>query len=51
MVCFLKGMPGTLSYIWQEIRMGFLGPRTKLHAMDESEGQKGVRETKLAETK
>lgn len=42
---------GTLSYIWQEVKMGILYARTKLHLVDESEGQKGVLETRLAETK
>ncbi|MFZ5523277.1 MAG: DUF2846 domain-containing protein [Pseudomonadota bacterium] len=43
--------PGTLSYIWQEVKMGVLYARTKLHIVGESEGKKGVLETNLAETK
>lgn len=42
--------PGTLSYIWQEVKMGVLYARTKLHLVSESEGKSGVLETKLAET-
>ena len=43
--------PGTLTYIWQEVKMGFLFARTKLNLVGEAEGKKGVLETKLAETK
>lgn len=43
--------PGTLNYIWQEVKMGILYARTKLHLVSEAEGKKGVLETKLAETK
>lgn len=43
--------PGTLLYIWQEVKMGILFARTKLHIMGEADGKKGVLETKLAETK
>lgn len=43
--------PGTLNYVWQEVKMGFLSARTKLHLVDEAEGQKGVRESTLAPTK
>jgi PBP1b-binding outer membrane lipoprotein LpoB len=43
--------PGTLLYIWQEVKMGFLGARSKLQLVDQAQGQKGVKETKLAETK
>lgn len=47
----IDAKPGTLHYIWQEVKMGVLYARTKLHLVDEAEGQKGVTETKLAETK
>lgn len=47
----IDAKPGTLSYIWQEVKMGLLYARTKLHLMDAAEGRKGVLETKLAETK
>lgn len=43
--------PGTLLYIWQEVKMGLLGARSKLQLVDQMVGQKGVQETKLAETK
>lgn len=43
--------PGTLLYIWQEVKMGILGARSKLQLVDQAQGQKGVQETKLAETK
>jgi hypothetical protein len=43
--------PGSLSYVWQEVKMGILYARTKLHLVDETEGKKGVLETSLAETK
>ena len=43
--------PGTLLYIWQEVKMGLLGARSKLQLVDQAQGQKGVQETKLAETK
>ncbi len=47
----IDAKPGTLSYIWQEVKMGVLYARTKLHLVDETQGKKGVLETKLAETK
>ncbi|MES2944364.1 MAG: DUF2846 domain-containing protein [Pseudomonadota bacterium] len=40
--------PGTLAFIWQEVKMGMMFARTKLHVVNESEGKKGVMETKLA---
>lgn len=43
--------PGTMLYIWQEVKMGFIGARSKLQLVDQAQGQKGVQETKLAETK
>lgn len=42
---------GKLYYIWQEVKMGVLYARTKLHLVGEEEGKKGVLETRLAETK
>ena len=47
----IDAKPGTLSYIWQEVKMGLLYARTKLHLMDAAEGRKGVLETNLAETR
>lgn len=43
--------PGTLAYVWQEIKLGLLSARSKLHLMSEEEGKKGVLETNLAQTK
>jgi hypothetical protein len=43
--------PGTLLYIWQEVKMGVLSARSKLQLVDQAQGQKGVLATKLAETK
>lgn len=43
--------PGTILYLWQEVKMGFFGARSKLQVVDQTTGQKGVLETKLAETK
>jgi len=43
--------PGTLTFIWQEVKMGVLYARTRLHWVGIEEGKKGVLETKLAETK
>jgi len=42
---------GTLVYIWQEVKMGVLYARNKLHLMGEALGRKGVLETKLAQTR
>lgn len=42
---------GTAIYVWQEVKMGAFSARTKLHLVDEATGQKGVSESKLAETK
>ncbi|MEJ2141843.1 MAG: DUF2846 domain-containing protein [Gammaproteobacteria bacterium] len=39
---------GKLYFIWQEIKMGFFQPRTKLHQVGDEEGRKGVLESKLA---
>ena len=43
--------PGTMLYIWQEVKMGIIGARSKLQLVDQAQGQKGVQETQLAETK
>lgn len=44
----IDAKPGTLIYIWQEVKMGFLSARNKLQEVSAQEGQKGVLETKLA---
>ena len=43
--------PGTLAFIWQEVKMGVMFARTKLHLVSEQDGKKGVLETKLAVSK
>lgn len=47
----IDARPGTLTFIWQEVKMGVLYARTKLNLVGEGEGKKGVLETRLAETK
>lgn len=39
---------GKLYYVWQEVKMGILYARTKLHLVSDDEGQKGVFESRLA---
>lgn len=46
----IEAKPGTLYYVWQEVKMGILYARNKLHLVNEPEGKKGVTETKLAKT-
>jgi hypothetical protein len=43
--------PGTLAFIWQEVKLGVMIARTKLHLVSEEEGKRGVLESKLAVTK
>lgn len=38
---------GKLYYVWQEVKMGLLYARTKLHLVDEATGQAGVKESEL----
>lgn len=40
--------PGMLAYVWQEVKMGLMAARSKLHLVSDAEGQKGVNESKLA---
>jgi len=47
----LDAKPGVLYFIWQEVKMGLLGARSKLQLVDEAKGKRGVAETKLAESK
>lgn len=42
--------PGTLIYIWQEVKMGMWAAASKLHLVSAEQGQKGVKETQLAVT-
>ncbi len=41
---------GTLTYIWQEVKMGMWAAASKLHLVSPEQGQKGVRDSKLAVT-
>ncbi len=43
--------PGTLTFVWQEVKMGMMSAGSKLHLVDATQGKKGVNETKLAATK
>lgn len=47
----INAAAGKLYYIWQEVKMGVLYARTKLHLVSEDEGKKGVLETQLAASK
>lgn len=47
----IDAKPGELLYLWQEVKMGFGSARSKLQVVDQAQGQKGVLESKLAETK
>lgn len=42
---------GKLYYVWQEVKMGLMYARTKLHLVSEEEGKKGVLESELIATK
>jgi hypothetical protein len=44
----VKVVANKLYYIWQEVKFGLITSRNKLHLMDESQGQKGVLESKRA---
>ncbi|HEX5737652.1 MAG TPA: DUF2846 domain-containing protein, partial [Hydrogenophaga sp.] len=46
----IDAKPGTLVYIWQEVKMGMLAAASKLHLVSAEQGQKGVKDTKLAVT-
>ena len=44
----VEAKPGTLIFIWQEVKMGFMYAGTKLHLVSEKDGKAGVAESKLA---
>lgn len=44
----IETVGGKLYYVWQEVKMGLLYSRTKLHLVSEEEGRKGVLESNLA---
>lgn len=41
---------GTLTYVWQEIKLGLWNARTRLQIVSDEVGRKGVTESKLAVT-
>jgi uncharacterized lipoprotein NlpE involved in copper resistance len=45
----LDAKPGTLIYVWQEVKMGLLSARSKLHLAAEEQGRKGVVESRLVQ--
>lgn len=47
----INAVAGKLYYVWQEVKMGLMYAGNKLHLVDEAQGQKGVAESSLAETK
>lgn len=47
----VETIAGKLYYVWQEVKMGVLYARTKLHLVKEEDGKKGVLESKLAVAK
>ncbi len=40
--------PGQLLYVWQEVKMGMMYARNRLHIVSDEEGRKGVSESRLA---
>jgi hypothetical protein len=44
-------LPGTVTFVWQEVKMGVLYARSKLRLVDEAQGKQGVQECKLAVAK
>ena len=47
----IDAAPGSLTFVWQEVKMGMLSGGSKLHVVDAAQGKKGVSETSLAATK
>lgn len=45
----LDAKPGTLIYVWQEVKMGLFSARSKLHLAAEEQGRKGVLESRLVQ--
>ena len=43
----IDAVAGKIYYVWQEVKIGFVIARTKLHLVDEPTGQAGVKETNL----
>jgi hypothetical protein len=46
----LDAKPGMLIYVWQEVKMGLLSARSKLHLAGEEQGRKGVLESRLVQS-
>jgi len=46
----LDTVAGQPYFVWQEIKLGFLTPRSQLHKVDVQTGEKAVLECKLAKT-
>ncbi len=46
----IDAMSGKNYFLWQEVKMGMLYARTKLHLVDEPTGKSGVEECKLIES-
>ena len=44
----IDAKPNTVMFIWQEVKMGFMYARTKLHLATKEAGEIGVKESKLA---
>ena len=47
----IDAAPGTIVFVWQEVKMGMMSAGSKLHLVDAAEGRKGVGESSLAATK
>lgn len=45
----VDAIEGNNHYVWQEVKMGIMMARTKLHIVDEETGKKGVNECKLVD--
>ena len=43
----VNAVGGKNYYVWQEVKMGTFAARSKLHLVDEKQGQKAVKECKL----
>jgi hypothetical protein len=47
----IDAAPGSLTFVWQEVKMGMMAAGSKLHVVDAAQGKKGVGETSLAATR
>lgn len=46
----LDTQPGQLYFVWQEVKMGFLSPRSALHSVNRQTGEQAVKECGLAKS-